>query len=128
MLPFVEVPCKTLSELPRNVGETILALAAVNKKWSRLPADVRDLVAQNMRRATPSAMAFKEAFNVLDRHGLYERWICARSIMKREQFPVASEWARVYHWSICRESGYVSLEWRSRRVGRAQLLRKGVPT
>ena len=63
MPPFVEVPCKTLKELPRNVRGNILALVAVNKKWSRLPGDVRNLVAQNMRRATPSAMAFKKAFN-----------------------------------------------------------------
>ena len=61
MPPFVEVPCKTLKELPRNVRGNILALVAANKKWSRLPGDVRNLVAHNMRRATPSALAMQEA-------------------------------------------------------------------
>ena len=101
MPPFVEVPCKTLKELPRNVGENVLALAAVNKKWSRLPRDVRDLVAQNMRRETPSAMAMKAAFG--DGLTLPCSW------MKRVEY-VKNEhrcWTEV-QWSIVPYSGQCS--------------------
>ena len=61
-----EVPCKTLLELPRNVKANVLALKAVNKRWRKLPGDLLDLVAQNMSRATPSAMAMLEAFKLDD--------------------------------------------------------------
>ena len=123
MLPFVEVPCKTLKELPRNVGGNILALAAVNKKWSRLPGDVRNVVAQNMGRATPSAMAFKKAFqkNVYSRPS--ERWITAERTRVREgEVWLCSDydWKKEYFWNIDCETGHVYQYWQARLIGRAQ--------
>ena len=113
MLPFTEVPCKTLFELPPNAAKNALALAAVNKKWSRLPMEVRALVAQNMRRATPSAMAFKGAFKGTNLYGLNTNWIEAQAVMKREQFSIPPSWKTTYIWSINRKSGYVSIRWRA---------------
>ena len=56
-----EVQTKTLNELPRKLAESVLALAAVNKKWSKLPDDVKDIIAQSMPRETPSAKALMMA-------------------------------------------------------------------
>ena len=112
MPPCDETRSKTLSELPPIVAENVLALAAVNKKWSRIPADVRDIVAQNMRRTTPSAQAFKDAFIPLpDMYRLDEGWIETQIDMLIEKQSPDSQWKTDYIWIINRESGYVSLHW-----------------
>ena len=118
MQPFVEVPCKTLKELPRNVGGNILALAAVNKKWSRLPGDVRDVVAQNMGRATPSAMAFKRAFEQFEHEIETEPF---RTQVKQRGDYV---WKKEYFWNINCETGHVHLFHHCHKIGRAQKRRK----
>ena len=114
MLPFVEVPCKTLAELPRNVGGNILALAAVNKKWSRLPGDVRDVVAQNMGRATPSAMAFKRAFEQSEHEIETEPF--RTQVQQRGDYV----WKNEYFWIINCETGKVYLFYNLHKIGRAQ--------
>ena len=118
MPPFVEVPCKTLKELPRNVGENVLALAAVNKKWSSFRTDVRNhIVAPYMSRSTPSAMAFKRAFGkIINAIKPEEHWIEAEAIKSRKKQNSDSEWKVRYVWNINCETGHVYQHWVARWV------------
>ena len=46
--------------MPEQAAKSVLALAAVNKKWSQLPTSIRDLMAHNLRWANPVAKKLAE--------------------------------------------------------------------
>ena len=50
-----------MRHFPPNAAASVHALAAVNKKWSRLPNEAQDLVARFLSKA-PSAEAFDAQF------------------------------------------------------------------
>ena len=52
-----------LLHLPPDAAGDVYALAAVDKKWSKLSPNAQDLVARFIPRATPSARAVMEQFH-----------------------------------------------------------------
>jgi len=98
-----EVPCKTLSELPRNVKANVLALKAVNKKWRKLPGDVLNLVAQNMSRATLSAVAMRKAFK-LDDDWFFEPLLVHHRCNLHES-PNVNQSSKFIEWEIELQTG-----------------------
>ena len=56
------IPSGMLRQLPPNAAGNIYALAAVDRKWSKLSPGAQDLVASFIPRATPSAEAVLKEF------------------------------------------------------------------
>ena len=85
------------------------ALAAVCKKWSKLPPDARGLVKKAAYEPTPSALAFKQAFALVRGAAVYpvgdlgefmmaDNTFCRTAAYQREILPHPGGWT---NWGRC---------------------------